>query len=232
MDFADASKPAFFQAWAGDHDIFNGYFPGTDAETRKLGLMYLTAPQTIPELAELGVRYLLVDHLSRGSTPPMYPTYGAPLRGARLMAMGRYGALYRIVARPPSISTFAVSGFSGPEGAGPSFTRWMTSGQGQLEVRSTSAQPVRARVSLVAVSFAQARHLRVTDDLGHVVYDGTVPYAYTRIGFDVTIDRRTVLTFSATPGPVSPHQLSAASPDTRELSIQISEPLSVKRLDR
>jgi hypothetical protein len=228
MDFADASKPAFFQAWAGDHNIFNGYFPGTDSETRKLGLMYLTAPQTIPDLAQLGVRYLLVDNLAKGSTPPMYPSHGARMRGARLIAMSHYGALYRIIAQPPPISAFAVSGFSDPEGAGPAFARWMVAARGQLEVRSTATQPVRARISLVAVSFAQPRRLRVTDDSGHVVYDATIPYAYTHIGFDVTIHRRTRLTFSVTPGPVSPHQLNPASPDTRQLSIQISEPPSVK----
>jgi hypothetical protein len=232
MDFADASKPAFYQAWAGEHDIFNGYFPGTDSETSKLGLMYLTASETIPELAESGVRYLLVDNLSRGSAPPMYPAHDAPLGGARLIASDSYAALYRIVAHAPPISTFALSSFSDPEGAGPGFTRWMTSSQGQLELRSTSAHPARARVSLVVVSFARPRRLRVTDDLGHVLYDATIPYAYTRIRFDVVIRRRTLLTLSATPGPESPHQLDPKNPDTRQLSIQISQPLSVQRLDR
>jgi hypothetical protein len=228
VTFAGASRPAFYQAYAGKHDLFNGFLPGTDSETRKLELQYLLAPRTVPALAEFGVRYLLVDTLGQSVAPPMYARPRQPIPGTQLISSDAYGSLYRITARPQPLASFATSGFSSPEGRGPEYWRWMTASAGKMEVLSTSPGPVHAEVKLSVVSFARPRHLTITDGVGPPLYSAVIPYRPTRVHFGLTITRRAVLHFSVTPGPQSPHALDGANPDTRLLSIEVLEPLTIR----
>jgi hypothetical protein len=227
--FGGNSASAFYQGFAGAHNLFGGFFPDTTSETEKLSLSYLLAPRTLPALAGFGVRYLLVDRVTAGLAPPMYPSYGGSIPGARLISSDPYATLYRVTAPPPRLESFAMSGFSLPEGPGPRFWQWMTATSGRLEILSEAARPIRARVSFVASSYAVARRVTINDGPDRPpLYTGIVPHGSTiRISFEVTLRRNTWLTLTATPPPISPHTLASSNTDTRSLAIQVFEPLSI-----
>jgi hypothetical protein len=224
-DFPD-SYPAFYQGYAGQHDLFNGYFPGTTSESRKLELSFLLAKNTIPELAQSGVRYLLVD---REHPPPaLYPRPGAAIPGARLIASDDYASLYRITAAPPTISSFATSGFTPPAYLGPGVWHWMTAAKAQIEIQRQGSLPGLFQVRFAAGSFRQPRHLRITDRSGRVLYSGVISATQTQVSFDMTIGHSVVLNLSISPGPVSPHSIDPSNPITWNLGLLISDPLSIR----
>lgn len=226
FEFGGDSDDAFFQAYAGDHELFDGFFPETSSETRKMELEYLLAPRTLPDLAAMGVRYLLVQ----ADTPSaMYPSNGAPIPGARLIGSDSYGALYRIVAHPRPFSSFDSVGFSPPEGEGPTYSRWMTAADGQMEVVSRAPRAVPVRVSFAAWSYLQPRRLVIRDGVD-VVYDAVVPPSPLPVAFTISVRGRTTLYLQTTPAPQSPHAVNPADPDTRLLSIQVSGPLTITPL--
>jgi hypothetical protein len=227
-DFGGASTPAFYQGYAGPHDLFNGYFPGTESESRKLELSFLLAKHTIPDLAQLGVRYLVVDRVY--PRPPLYPRSGAPIPGTQLIATDHYGSLYRVTAAPAVLSSYALSGFAPPTSLTPGIWHWMTASTAQIEIRRQGSLPVLAQVTFAAGSFRQARHLRITDQSGRVLYSGVIAPTQTRVSFDATIARRRVLKLSISPSPVSPHSLDPSNPITWRLGLLVSDPVSVRLL--
>jgi hypothetical protein len=223
FDFGGNTGDAFFQAYAGDHDLFDGFFPETSSEARKMELQYLLAPRTVPDLAAMGVRYLLVQ---KERPAAMYPGPGAPIPGARLIGSDSYATLYRIVARPGPFSSFDSVGFSPPEGEGPTYSRWMTAGDGQMEITSRASKALAVRVSFVAASYLQPRRLVIRDGAS-VVYDAVLPYSPVPVAFTIPVRGRTTLHLHASPAPQSPHAVNPADPDTRMLSIQVSGPLTI-----
>jgi hypothetical protein len=227
-DFPD-SYPPFYQAYAGRHDLFNGYFPGTTSESRKLELSFLLANYTVPELSELGVRYLMVDRAT--PPPPLYPRPGAKIPGARLIATDSYGSLYRITAKPPAVSSFAISGFAPPAHLRTGNWHWMTATTGQIEIVRKGALPALAQITFAAGSFRQARHLRVTDGTGRRLYSGVISPTQTEVSFDATIGNRIVLNLTISPGPVSPHSVDPSNPITWPLGILMSDPVSIRLLN-
>ncbi len=225
-EFGGDSGDAFYQAYAGDHDLFDGYFPETASESRKMELEYLLAPRTVPDLAAMGVRYLLVQ---RETPSAMYPRPGAPIPGAQLIGSDSYGALYRVLARPRLLTSYYTVGFSLPEGAGPQFYRWMGAADGQLEVITRASKPVSVRVSFTAASYLQPRRLMIRDG-ARVVYEGVVPTSAAPVAFTIAVEGHTTLYLHATPPARSPHAVNPANPDTRTLSVQLSGPLSITPL--
>jgi hypothetical protein len=225
-EFGGNSGDAFYQAYAGDHDLFDGYFPETVSESRKMELGYLLAPRTVPDLAAMGVRYLLVQ---RQQPSAMYPGPGAPIPGARLIGGDSYGVLYRVLARPRQFTSYYTVGFSPPEGAGPRFDRWMGAADGQMEVISRALRPVPVRVSFTAASYLQPRRLVIRDG-ARVVYDAVVPAIATPVTFTIRLQGHTIFHLHATPPAQSPHTLNPANPDTRTLSVQLSGPLTITPL--
>jgi hypothetical protein len=225
-DFGGDSLMAFLQAYAGDHDLFEGYFGGSAAELRKSELQFLLAPRTLPDLAGMGVRYLLVLNLPAGTPPPMYPRFGAAIPGAQLLSADTYEALYRITARPRALTSFDSVGFSLPEGRGPEYWRWMTANDGEIEIISRLPRPVLAHVSFAAVSAFQPRRLVIRAG-GRIVYSGTVSIRAAPIAFTVPLRGKTTLRLHVTPSGQSLHSVDPANPDTRPLAIQVSGPLTI-----
>ncbi|MBV9607605.1 MAG: hypothetical protein JO027_20990 [Solirubrobacterales bacterium] len=224
-DFPD-SYAAFYQGYAGPHDLFNGYFPGTESESRKLELSFLLAKYTVPELSELGVRYLLVDR--EAAPPALYPRPGASIPGAQLIASDHYSSLYRITAAPAVISNFATSGFAPPAHVDPGIWHWMNASTAEIEIRRQGSLPRLFEVSFSAGSFRQPRHLRITDDSGRVLYSGVISPTDTQVSLYTTIAQRKVLHLSISPAPVSPHSLDPSNPITWTLGLLVSDPLTVR----
>lgn len=226
--FGGASTPAFYQGYAGAHDLFTGFFPGTTSESRKLELNLLLAKQTIPELAGLGVRYLIVDRVY--PRPALYPRPGAAIPGAKLITTDRYGSLYRITAAPAAISSFALSGFAAPVDLVPGDWHWMTAANAQIEIRRRGSLPGLFQVTFLAGSYRQPRHLRVTDGAGRTVYSGVIPPTQAQVSFDMTIGHRVVLNLAISPRPISPHSLDPSNPTTWTLGLLVSDPLSIRQV--
>jgi hypothetical protein len=225
--FGGQTLDAFFQAYAGDHDLFDGYFPETISESRKLELQYLLAPRTVPDLAAMGVRYLLVQTVAEPF--PMYPSYEAPIPGAQLIGGDELAALYRVVARPAPFTSFDSVGFSLPEGPGPQFYRWMSAADGQMEIISRAPRPVPVRVGFTVASYLQPRQLVIRDG-ARVVYDAVVPDRAVPVVFTIPVKGKTTLRLHVTPGPESPHAVDPSDPYTGTLSIQVSGPLTITPL--
>ena len=227
-DFGGDSTMAFYQAYAGNHDLFEGYFPETPSESRKMELQYLKAPRTVPDLAGMGVRYLLVQ---RGSGLPanLYPEFEARIPGAKLLGGDAFASLYRITARPSALTSFVVSGFGLPEGPGPTYTRWLAATDGTIELVSRARRPAPVRVSFTAASYVQPRHLSISEG-GRVLFEGLIPTHAIPIAFSLPLHGRVTLHLHATPAPQSPHAIDPASPDTRTLAIQLSGPLTLTPL--
>ena len=226
-EFGGGSKDAFYQAYAGDHDLFNGFFPETISESRKLELQYLLAPRTVPDLAAMGVRYLLVQRVAEPF--PMYPGFGAPIPGAQLIGTDEFRALYRVVARPAPFSSFDSVGFSMPEGPGPQFYRWMSGADGQMEIISRAPRPVSVRVGFAVASFLESRQLVIRDG-ARVVYDAVVPDTDVPVAFTIPVKGEATLRLHVTPGPESPHAVDPRYRYTGTLSIRVTGPLTVTPL--
>ncbi len=222
-DFGGDSTDAFYQGYAGKHDLFDGYFAGTPSESRKMELDYPLAPRTIPDLAALGVRYLLIDHID-GTLPPQYPAFEAPVPGARLIGGDAFAALYRIVAPPAPLASFYTVGFALPVGSGTLFYRWMMTTDASMEIASLAAKPLPVRVSFTAASYATPRRLVIRDG-ARVVYDAVVPETTAvPVTFTAIVRGDTTLDLHVSPAPESPNQLNAADPDTEPLALQLSGP--------
>lgn len=226
-EFGGQSQDAFFQAYAGDHDLFNGYFEGTISESRKLELQYLLAPYTVPDLAAMGVRYLLVQNLAGG--PPLYPGFEEPIPGTQMLGGDDIATLYRIVARPARFTSFDSVGFALPEGSGPQFTRWMTAADGQIEILSRAPQSMLVRVGFTVASALRPRQLVVRDG-ARVVYDAVVPPKAVPVAFTIPIKGKATLRLHVTPAAESPHALNPRDPNTTPLSIRVSGPLKITPL--
>jgi hypothetical protein len=227
-EFGGDSEEAFFQAYAGKHDLFGGFFVGTPSESRKMELQYPLAPRTMPDLAAFGVRYLLVLNVA-GVVPPEYPTPAGAIPGARLIGHDGFGALYRVTAHPRDITSFDSVGFALPEGPGPQFYRWMTASDGTMEIVKRTPGPAEVRVAFSAASFARSRRLVVRGN-GRVLYDGTIPPSAIPVAFTLWVRGTTRIYLETTPPPQAPHALNPANPDTRPLSVQVSGPLTITTL--
>lgn len=224
-EFGGDSNMAFYQAYAGDHDLFEGYFAETPAESRKMELQYLLAPRTLPDLAGLGVRYLLVQR----QKAPMYPGFLQPIAGARVLGGDAIATLYEVTARPSTLTGFDVTGFGLPEGPGPTYTRWLDATEGTIELISRAPQALPVHVSFTAASYLQPRHLTISDG-SRVLFDGMIPTHAIPIGFTLPLKGTVTVHLHASPAPVSPHALDAADPDTRSLAIQVSGPMTLTPL--
>lgn len=222
------SIPAFYQSYAGPHDLFTGFFPGTTSELRKLDMSFPLAKYTTADLAELGVRYMIIDKVV--PPPALYPAPGAQIPGAQLIAKDSYGSLYRITAAPPAVSSFTDSGFAPPVNMGPANWHWMTSDKAQIEIRRTGPRPGLVRVTFEAGSYLELRHLRITDGRGHLLYSAVISPSTRTVSFDARVGHRAVLNLSVWPGPVSPHSLDPKNPITWTLGLLVSDPLSVRLL--
>jgi hypothetical protein len=149
------STTRFYQQAHG-HPVFNGWSSGSESESLKTELHDLRDRHTVPALTLLGVSYVLVQNVP-GDVPD-YVEPGTRLRGLRLIAQDLRGALYRVVASPPTGLVLPVAGISPPEGAPPNVYRFVGYQDARLKVYGR-CRVCAGELRFRARSFAQPRVL-------------------------------------------------------------------------
>ena len=210
-----------------EHPTFAGWDNGSESGSRKTELTYLPAPRTVPDLAAYGVEYVIIHRVDGG--PDWLPAPGDPVPGLRLIGQDSSGALYRVVARPSITTSYAVSGFNGPEGEPPRFVRWLAENGGRIELRS-DCDPCTGIVSFSSGTFATPRVLTIRDPEGQVLHEQTIEGQGVPVRFPVRFSRRTELVFSTDPRPIRSTPWSAARTRGASASTSVSRCASFRTL--
>jgi hypothetical protein len=201
--------------------LLNGAPAGSADGHLQRGLAGLADPQTVPTLARLGVRFVVVHPA----------TYGHPVDEATLPATltkvfeAPGGKVYRVDAGAAGPAALApADGFHVTDTTGFTSSRWMRT-RGTLDLHSFAADGA-LEVSFQAISFGSPRHLEIRQ-AGTVVWQGDIPADVLR---DVTfsITRRAPLRLSASPGEVPIERLLPETHDDRRVTINVGE-LSIRR---
>lgn len=98
--------------------LFAGFRNNTEWAARKLDLSYVRERGTVPELARLGVRYVVVHHDGGRRFGPNDPRPGEAIDGLRLIDSYPLASVYRVVAHPSNTAVRSLSGFDLPQGDG------------------------------------------------------------------------------------------------------------------
>jgi hypothetical protein len=215
------SEATFYQQAHG-HPLFNGFRRDTESESLKLELQALKDPRTPPELARLGVRYVLVRDIKGGI--PGVPPAGSQINGMRLIDRDGYGALYRLTAQPATNSVHALSGFTIPEGDPVRFIRWMSKRTARLEVRA-GCTPCEGTLRIATGTYLTPRHLVIRNEAGREVAAKTISSESERFAVPIEVSGRGRFTFEISPSPQAPADVDPNNPDTRPLGIFLSYPV-------
>jgi hypothetical protein len=208
-----------------EHPLFDGYDAGTESESRKMELQYLLAPRTVPDLAAYGVGYVVVHAYGKGR-PSWLPRPGDRVPGLKMIAGDTSDALYLITARPSRTTSYALSGFNGPEGTPPKIVRWLSDNGGKIELRS-DCDRCEGDVSFTSGSFVKPRMLTIRDTTGRVLHRQLISIGTDRVRFTVRFSRRLVLVFDTDPAPVQINEVIGGE-DTRHFGVFVSTPLHFK----
>ena len=208
-------RPLFWQL-THHHPVLQGYASGSEDELAKLALAELREQTTAPDLAALGVRYVVVHPGMIGATPATARAghYSVVFRGAT-------GSVWRVGARPAATRVVPLDGFSVLEGAPGHEYHWLT-GDGVLGVYARRCRRCSGTLRFTSRSQGPARTLAVTED-GRVLVRRRIP-----AGRDVTVTAPGVslrwggarLTLSTVPGPSA----YDAPADGRTVSVTVREP--------
>ena len=221
---AEAGTNAIFAQSYHGHRTVNGYLAGTVYESMAMELQALTDPHVVPELARMGVDYVLLRSMI--IRPHGIPRPGRRIEGLQYITSDKFGGLYKVVAKPAKFAAHARRGFALPEVASDGRRyRWMRKPTGELGV-SGDCSPCRGELVIKTYSFGVARTLTLTDvETGKRVWRGEVGVNYQTLRIPLEFDREILLRADVTPDPISPNSLNPASPDKRTLAIQFDEPL-------
>lgn len=212
---ATSSGPIFYQD-AHDHPLFNGFGDGSRSESRKLGLGDLEHPRTVPALARLGVKYLIVQRRFE-------PRRSLP--GLVKLGQDPGSALYRIDAEPADSLVLTASGFSSPEAAGAETFRWILAPEAELDIIASCA-PCSGTLAFTATSFAEPRTMTLRDERGSVVARRRVEPGATRIEVPLDVGPKSVVTVTTDPGPAPAGD--GIRSDARSLSVSLVEPATFR----
>jgi hypothetical protein len=203
----------FYQDYHGK-PIINGFDSDTLSEFRALRLDKLSRSVTPGRLRTAGVSYVVDTHVpvEGGVTKP-----GKPGRGLRLIADSKYAALYAVTAAPLPLVTLGP-GFSLPEEIPIGKIQWLSSDEGEIELRAPCSH-CAGTLEMKVVSFAQPRTVTLRDPDGRVPAARRAGVQPRTISFPVRFDRRVLLKISTDPGPQP-----AGRADDRDLSVAIAEP--------
>lgn len=215
-----ATTPDFTSLWDqafSKHPVMNGYFPGTNSETRDLALNDVATERARATLQTLGVRYLVFEK------HPHFPDVNGPVptRGVKLIAQDGFARLYRNTTPGLPVIT-PLSGFSYLEQSGKLPARWIIAPTAYLRVEA----PCRSCAGVMVFdtsSFAQGRTVTVRNErTGAVLARKTGTILSFR--FPVQFARTLNLAITASPGPQSIHA-TTGSPDTRSVSVEVTGPV-------
>jgi hypothetical protein len=192
-------------------------------------------------LRRAGIDYAVVHtRLPLPTTPPYQPALpddSLPVAAGRLNPWLQFVArtpdavIYRVLAKPKSISGVTVqpaAGFGGSEPEGAARARWLERPSGRLSLFVVGKRrPLR--LFLTASSFVQPRRVAVRLD-GHLIGLFEVPsgvYVTRRFALGTPAPGRHTIELVAKPGPQS---IAAAtgSGDTRSVSIRLREPVVIR----
>jgi hypothetical protein len=206
--------------------ILNGYLSGVD-ERRAMALGRLDS-STAGRLATLGVRYVILTPQRLVPGFPVIPDPGPPASNFHLIARGRYGSLYRVIARPtPFVEAY---GLEPPEGPPGDRFSWVSTPQFEIEIDAACTSCAGA-LRFTSASLGAPRLLRISSERGEDLFRWVRVNA-TPISVPVRFRRRIVLELTTRPGPRSIHELTG-SPDPRSVSISIKnlrfEPSRMRR---
>lgn len=204
------------------HPLFTGYDPGTEADSRKSELQYLSERRTAPLLARYGVRYIIVHDAGEGH-PRSVPKPGELVPGARLIGQTEDSALYRLVSRPAAVTSYAVSGFNGPEGRPPGVVRWLGENGGRIELVAP-CRPCVGEVVFRSGTFARPRLLTVRNRAGRVIHRQSIDGPGETVRFAIGFSRRTTMVFSTDPPPDRINEMLGGK-DTRFFGVFVSVPV-------
>jgi hypothetical protein len=152
------------------HPSFQGYLSGSESETLKLGLADLREPGTAPELAALGVRYIVV-----------HP--GQPGGGATALRRQHYflryasaqGDIWQVGATPPQARVDMLEGFDPLQGSPGAEYRWVI-GPAVLGLTAPHCASCHASVTFTSTSNRYPRTLIVRQaSSGRVLARARVP---------------------------------------------------------
>jgi hypothetical protein len=217
--FGARDNPAILYRPAHDKAIFND-LAGTDLDPVKGDLQALSDPGTVPRLAALGVRYVVV---TPGASEPWQPRPVQSFRGLRVIDRTPSGTSFRVTARPVSGVVSAGTGFDFPERIPGRFMRWMIAPDAGITVQGR-CNPCVGRVRITAASFARARLLTVRNEAGVLLKRTTIGTEPTSVSFPVRFRRHSSFDLHTRPGPESIAAVTGAS-DPRRVSIQIAVPM-------
>ncbi|HUP85256.1 MAG TPA: hypothetical protein VM143_06275 [Acidimicrobiales bacterium] len=196
--------------------LLNGAVAGTDTGYLERGLAGLADPQTVPALAQLGVRFVVIHPTTFGHAvdattlpPSLTKVFTAPT-----------GDVYRVAASgvdgPAALAP--AEGFHDTDTTGFTSSRWMrTAATLDLHLFERSG-PLLA--SFKAISFGTPRRLVIRQG-GRVVWSGDVPADAAR---DITFSidgGRGALDLRATPGAVPIERLLPDTHDGRPVTINV-----------
>ena len=203
---------------AHDKAVFNDLVR-TDLHLVKGDLQALSDPGTVPRLAALGVRYVVV---TPGATEPWQPRPAQSFPGLRVIDRMPSGTSFRVTAKPETAVVSAGTGFDFLERIADRFTRWMIAPVGDITVQGR-CDPCVGRVRLTAASFARPRLLTVRNEAGVLLKRTTIGGAPTSVSFPVRFRHHSRFTLHTRPGPES--IAAAGISDPRHVSIQIAVPM-------
>lgn len=146
-----------FYSWLDGHPSFQGYAEGTESEAMKLTLGDLREARTAPELAALGVRYVVVH--------PRQPGGGASAMRRRhyVLRFASPGAeVWQVAARPLAVRVDIFDGFA-PPGGRPGHKYQPMTGPGVLGITSRDCAGCRATLTFSASSNRYPRVLTVSE---------------------------------------------------------------------
>jgi hypothetical protein len=197
--------------------LINGYESGSLAEHRALSVANLALPTTAGRLAEMGVRYIVVE---KGPSPYGLPPAGTPRTGFRRLASDWFATLYMVTARPSGPALPAVGPqFDGDEiGAGGVISNWLEEPTGTIALTGRCLG-CRGVLSMTLTSFARPRTVTVSAG-GRVLWRHRVVKPIV-VRIPLTYGETRSLTLAATPGPQS-IAATIGGTDDRSVSIYVT----------
>ena len=223
--YGDSSE--LFWQDAQSHPIINGYAEGTYQEFRASTLYYVKDPTTVKALASLGVRYVLLP----AANDPLFlstPYPGPPGAGLKQIAERPNGAstmgLYRVTARPDLGFVYPHSGIDGNEGDPARPFRWIVAQGARLDVDAPRCTaPCQGKLRLHVLSLVKTRRLTISLSGGEQLWSGPVGPAGRDLVIPFAAGHHSELIFDTDPGPIPIPQVLPGNPDTRSVSVQISD---------
>jgi hypothetical protein len=138
-----------------------------------------------------------------------------------MLAEDSYAQVFRVVAPPGGSLVSLTKGFDVDEGG----YRWMTSPEGEIEVRA-ACDPCAGALVFDAWSLGPEQELVVRAPQARVIERATLTGEKRKLRLALRFRYRIVLRLAVTPGPVPVRSVIPANTDPRSISIGLSNPPS------